>query len=136
MESNKFRTLPKLSDDQKQRVKEVVLAGVNAFDYHDESWTIKRVAAMIRQTFDIEYSRSDVGDLLHKGYKEMHKIRLDEILTRMKADSYSWNNLGRSGETGGLKEAFSDANRRALVYYDDSRAVSKNGTWKTCYRLH
>jgi len=55
----------KLSAEQKQQVKDIVLAGAKAFGYPDERWTTKRVAAMIRQTFNIEYSRSSAGDLLH-----------------------------------------------------------------------
>jgi putative transposase len=55
----------KLTDEQKQEVKKIVLAGAQAFGFPDERWTGHRVAALIRQTFHIEYSRSAATELMH-----------------------------------------------------------------------
>ena len=57
--------ISKLTDKQKQQVNAIVLAGAKAFGFPDERWTTHRVAGMIRKTFNIEYSRSAAGDLLH-----------------------------------------------------------------------
>ena len=55
----------KLTEEQKQEVKEIVLAGSKAFGFPDERWTGNRVAEMIRQTFNIAYSRSAATELMH-----------------------------------------------------------------------
>jgi transposase len=56
---------PKLNEIQKQQVKEIVLAGAVAAGLPDERWTAKRVAAVIRKTFKINFSRSAAQRVLH-----------------------------------------------------------------------
>ena len=77
----------KLTDEQKQEVKAIVLAGAQSFGFPDERWTGKRVAEMIRQTFNIEYSRSAATELLHTlglspqmPVVKSHKHSDDEVL--------------------------------------------------------
>ena len=96
-------TTSKLSDEQKQQVKDIVLAGAQNSGYADERWATKRVAAMIRQTFGIEYSRSAAGDLLHAlglspqmPIAKSHKHSEDEVL---RWSQQEWKRIKKSKKT-------------------------------------
>jgi len=47
---------PKLSDEQKSRLKELILAGAVAAGYPCERWTSRMVADLIAKTFGVELS--------------------------------------------------------------------------------
>jgi putative transposase len=55
---------PRLTDEQKQHLKDIVLAGAAAAGFPDERWTSKRIAAVIRNTFQIEFSASSTRRVL------------------------------------------------------------------------
>ena len=93
----------KLTDEQKHKVKEIVLAGAQAFGFPDERWTGTRVAAMIQQTFDIEYSRSAATELLHTlglspqmPVVKSHKHSEEEVFRWAKQE---WNRIKKSEKT-------------------------------------
>jgi putative transposase len=57
--------IPRLTNDQKQQLKAIILAGAVAAGLPDERWTSKRVAAVIRNTFHIEFSANSTRRVLH-----------------------------------------------------------------------
>jgi transposase len=56
--------LPKLTAKRKSQIKEIVLAGAQASGFADERWTSKRIAAVIRKTFKIDFSASSTRRML------------------------------------------------------------------------
>jgi transposase len=54
----------KLDDEQKQKLKEIILAGAIAAGYPSERWTSKIIADVIRKTFGVEMAPRSVRDLL------------------------------------------------------------------------
>ena len=57
--------IPKLNEDHKQQVKDIVLGGAVQAGYSNERWTSKSVADLIRTTFKIKFSRSSAQRVLH-----------------------------------------------------------------------
>jgi len=73
---------PRLNDEQKQRLREIVLAGAVASGYSNERWTSRMIAEVIRRTFHVEYSASATRRLLRK-------LGLSPQLPVVKADKHS-----------------------------------------------
>lgn len=55
---------PRLDDEQRARLREMLLEGARAHGYETDLWTGKRVAALIRRTFGVAYSEKYVPRLL------------------------------------------------------------------------
>jgi transposase len=55
---------PRLSDDEKQRLKEIILGGAVEAGYPSERWTSRNVADLIRDEFEVELAPRTVRDLL------------------------------------------------------------------------
>jgi transposase len=55
---------PKLSEDQRQELKDILLAGPIKAGYHNELWTCPRVAQVIYQQFGVEYHTAHVWKVL------------------------------------------------------------------------
>jgi putative transposase len=96
-------TTSKLTNEQKQHVKEIILAGAKAFGFPDERWTGNRVAAMIRQTFNLEYSRSTATELMHAlglspqmPIVKSHKHSEEEVLRWSQKE---WRRIKKSEKT-------------------------------------
>jgi transposase len=55
---------PKLSEEEKQRLVEILLKGPMAVGYPTDLWTTRRVAEVIRKTFGIQYHPNHIWRLL------------------------------------------------------------------------
>jgi transposase len=55
---------PRLSDDEKQRLKEIILAGAVKAGYPAERWTSRNIADLIRNEFDVEMTSRNVRHIL------------------------------------------------------------------------
>ena len=56
--------IPRLNDEQKQQLKDLILAGAVAAGYPNERWTSKIVADFIKKEFGVELAPRSVRDLL------------------------------------------------------------------------
>ncbi len=72
---------PTLNIEQKQRLREIVLAGAVASGYDTERWTSRMVADVIRKTFCVEFSASSTRRLLRS-------LGLSPQLPVVKADKH------------------------------------------------
>jgi transposase len=57
---------PKLSEPERVKLQEVLLAGPLALGYRTDLWTTARVASVIRERFGVRYHPDHVGRLLHQ----------------------------------------------------------------------
>ena len=73
---------PILNNEQKQRLREIVLAGAVASGYSNERWTSKMIAEVIRKTFQVEFSASSTRRLLRS-------LGLSPQLPVVKAEKHS-----------------------------------------------
>jgi len=55
---------PKLSEEQKAQVPEILAAGPTTHGFATELWTLSRVAEVIRRRFDVEYHPAHVWKIL------------------------------------------------------------------------
>jgi transposase len=55
---------PKLTAKQREQLGRLLLKGARAHGYRTELWTLKRVTAVIRQRFDVQYDPSGVWHVL------------------------------------------------------------------------
>ena len=59
----------KLSPEQKEQLRVILLQGSRVYGYPNELWTRKRVAKVIEDQFGVKYNFNYVAELLHKlGY--------------------------------------------------------------------
>jgi transposase len=59
----------KLTDEQKQEYLELLQRPPSAYGYGEGSWTTRRMARLIRDRFDVDYSHDHVGVIMHElGY--------------------------------------------------------------------
>lgn len=58
--------LPKLSDEQRRQLPDLVARGAEAFGFLGDVWTTKRIAFVIKQTFGISYHPAHVSRLLRQ----------------------------------------------------------------------
>lgn len=85
---------PRLSEPQREQLKELLLAGPIAAGYANDLWTCPRVAQVIYKTFGVEYHTAHVWKVLRGlGFtcqKPEHKAREqdDEALRRWRR--YKW----------------------------------------------
>lgn len=70
MEGLKQRKAPgkesKLSEEQQESLKEIILQGAAAYGYKTDLWTLKRVAHVIKKEFDVSYHFRSLSDVLHR----------------------------------------------------------------------
>ena len=57
---------PRLSEEQKGQLQELLLAGAVAFGFASDGWTCPRVACVIRERFGVEYHVDHVWKLLRR----------------------------------------------------------------------
>jgi transposase len=57
---------PKLNDRQLKRLEKILLRGPRRAGYPTELWTLKRVAEVIKTTFDVTYDPSGVWHVLNR----------------------------------------------------------------------
>jgi transposase len=87
----------RLSDEQKQQLKEIILGGAIAAGYADERWTSKIVADVIQKTFGITMAPRSVRDLLptlglspQQPVVKSHKHSDEEVL---RWSNHTWGHL-------------------------------------------
>ena len=56
----------KLSHEQQADLREILLHGAAAYGYPTDLWTLRRVAEVIHEEFDVTYNFYSVSDLLHR----------------------------------------------------------------------
>ena len=58
--------IPKLTDEQRAQLPEVLAKGAEWYDFVGDVWTTKRVAAVIKQVFGVSYHPAHVSRLLRQ----------------------------------------------------------------------
>lgn len=78
---------PGLSDDEKQRLKDIILAGAVEAGYPSQRWTSRNVADVIRDEFGVEMTSRNVRHILptlglspQKPVVRSHKYSDEEVL--------------------------------------------------------
>jgi transposase len=56
---------PKLTEQQRKRLPELLLRGAEAYGFLGDVWTQKRIAALIKREFGVSYHPDHIGRLLH-----------------------------------------------------------------------
>jgi transposase len=84
-----------MSDDQLETLRRLLLRGATAFGWHNDLWTSKRVAEVIRRQFNIEFSRTHVWVILtqYLGWSAQRPIqqlreRNDIEITRWQVEDF------------------------------------------------
>jgi transposase len=98
--------VPRLSLEQKQQLKEIILGGAVAAGYPDERWTSKIIADLIQKTFGITLAPRSVRDLLptlglspQKPVVKSHK-HSDEVALRWA--TRTWERLKKRQKRAGF----------------------------------
>jgi transposase len=66
----------KLSEDQRERLCDLLVEGARAAGYDSDLWTCRRVTALIERHFEISYHFNHVGRLLHAlGFSPQKPLR-------------------------------------------------------------
>jgi transposase len=116
---------PRLTPEQVRLIPDFLWHGAEAYGFRGEVWTCGRVAGVIREEFDVSYSKSQVSRLLkHLGWTPQVPItraiqRDEEAITRWRAES--WPDLKRRARR----------ERRELVFVDESGFYLLPGVVKT-----
>src|SRR5215207_7152856 len=55
---------PRLSEEQRARVPEILERGAEAYGFRGELWTCERIAEVIRREFNVSYHKDHVGRVL------------------------------------------------------------------------
>lgn len=67
LRSTKAKGAPsRLTDDQRERLRTMLLEGARGHGYETDLWTGKRVAQLVRKTFGVRYSEMYVPQLLRE----------------------------------------------------------------------
>ncbi len=56
----------KLSEDQQEILKRIILQGAAAYGYKTNLWTLRRVAKVIKKEFGVSYHFRSLSDVLHR----------------------------------------------------------------------
>jgi transposase len=116
---------PRLAPEQVRLIPDFLWHGAEAYGFRGDVWTCGRVAGVIREEFDVSYSKSQVSRLLkHLGWTPQIPItraipRDEEAITRWRAES--WPALKQQARR----------ERRGLVFVDESGFYLLPGVAKT-----
>ena len=70
MEGLKQRKAPgkesKLSEEQQEVLRGIILQGAAAYGYKTDLWTLRRVSEVIKKEFDVSYHFRSLSDVLHR----------------------------------------------------------------------
>jgi transposase len=116
---------PKLTPDQVRLIPDFLWHGAEAYGFRGDVWTCGRVAGVLREEFDVSYSKSQVSRLLkHLGWTPQVPItraiqRDEEAIARWRTESWP-----------ALKEQ-ARRERRELVFVDESGFYLLPGVVKT-----
>ena len=116
---------PKLAPEQVRLIPDFLWHGAEAYGFRGDVWTCGRVAGVIREEFDVSYSKSQVSRLLkHLGWTPQVPIpraiqRDEEAIARWRAGA--WPDLKRRAHR----------ERRELVFVDESGFYLLPGVVKT-----
>jgi transposase len=116
---------PRLTPEQVRLIPDFLWHGAEAYGFRGDVWTCGRVAGVIREEFDVAYSKSQVSRLLKRlGWTPQVPItraiqRDDEAITRWRAES--WPAL----------KAQACRERREIVFVDESGFYLLPGVVKT-----
>lgn len=105
----------RLSDDQLETLRRLLLRGATAFGWHNDLWTSKRVAEVIRRNFNIQFSRIHVWVILtqYLGWSAQRPIQ--QLRERNDIEIERW-------KVEDFPRILEDANQRGayLVFIDES----------------
>jgi transposase len=116
---------PKLNPEQLRRIPDFLWHGAEAYGFRGDVWTCDRVAGVIREEFDVTYSKSQVSRLLkHLGWTPQVPItraiqRDEEAIARWRVEA--WPDLKEKARR----------ERRELVFVDESGFYLVPGVVKT-----
>jgi len=65
----------KLSEEQQNKLREIILKGAVAYGYKTDLWTLRRVAEVIYKEFKISYHFRSLSDVLHRIGLSLQKPR-------------------------------------------------------------
>jgi transposase len=92
---------PRLSEDQRARVPELLAQGAQAHGFRGEAWTCERVAIVIRREFGVSYHPAHVSRLLKALKQSLQKPqrranqREEEAIERWKEERWPSLKKGR-----------------------------------------
>ena len=79
----------KLSNDQQETLREILLQGATAYGYKTDLWTLRRVADVIKKEFGVTYHFRSLSDVLHRmGFSCQKPTR--QATERRKTDRQNW----------------------------------------------
>jgi transposase len=116
---------PELTPEQVRLIPDLLWHGAEAYGFRGDVWTCTRVAGVIREEFDVSYSKSQVSRLLKRlGWTPQVPItraiqRDEDAIARWRAES--WPALERQARR----------ERRELVFVDESGFYLLPGVVKT-----
>jgi len=105
----------KLSDDQLEHLRELLLQGATAHGWHNNLWTSKRVREVIHRHFEIMFSLSNVWTILRQYLGWTVQRPIQQLRERNDAEIERWKNVTFPRIT---KQA--DDLKAHLVFIDES----------------
>ena len=116
---------PKLAPEQVRLIPDFLWHGAEAYGFRGDVWTCGRVAGVIREEFDVSYSKSQVSRLLkHLGWTP--QVPITRAIQRDEVAIARW----RAGSCPDLKRR-AHRERRELVFVDESGFYLLPGVVKT-----
>lgn len=116
---------PKLTPEQLRLIPDFLWHGAEAYGFRGDVWTCGRVAGVIREEFDVSYSKSQVSRLLKRlGWTP--QVPITRAIQRDEEAIARW----RAGSWTALK-AQARRERRELVFVDESGFYLLPGVVKT-----
>jgi transposase len=116
---------PKLTADQLRLIPDFLWHGAEAYGFRGDVWTCARVAGVLREEFDVSYSRSQVSRLLKRlGWTP--RVPLTRAIQRDEGAIARW----RAEDWPALR-ARARRERRELVFADESGFYLLPGVVKT-----
>ncbi len=79
----------KLSKDQQEALRKILLRGATAYGYKTDLWTLRRVAVIVKKEFGVTYHFRSLSEVLHRmGFSCQKPTR--QAAERRKTDRQNW----------------------------------------------
>jgi transposase len=124
-QTNRRGVAPKLTSEQRSLIPDFLWHGAEAYGFRGDVWTCSRVAGVLREEFDVSYSKSQVSRLL-KQLGWTPQVPITRAIQRDEAAIARW----RVESWPTLKEQ-ARRERRELVFVDESGFYLLPGVVKT-----
>ena len=79
----------KLTNDQQEALRKILLQGATAYGYKTDLWTLRRVAVIVKKEFGVTYHFRSLSEVLHRmGFSCQKPTR--QAAERRKTDRQNW----------------------------------------------